>query len=98
MYIPGDEPKRTTRAPAKLNLYLNVGKRRGDGFHDLETVIVPIRIWDSLAFATNPPADDGAPGPIELSVRACGSVSRQPQLDAVPSGKDNLAYRALELL
>ena len=47
MYIPGDESKRTARAPAKLNLYLDVGERRGDGFHELETLIVPIRIWDS---------------------------------------------------
>jgi 4-diphosphocytidyl-2-C-methyl-D-erythritol kinase len=96
MYIPRDEPKRTARAPAKLNLYLNVGERRGDGFHELETVIVPIRIWDSLTFAARPPAAAGAPGPIEVTVRTCG-LAVHP-LDLVPSGKENLVYRALELL
>ena len=55
MYLRRDEPTRTARAPAKLNLYLEVGERRGDGFHELETLIVPIRIWDSLTLAASHP-------------------------------------------
>jgi 4-diphosphocytidyl-2-C-methyl-D-erythritol kinase len=98
MYIPGDEPKRTARAPAKLNLYLEVGERRGDGFHELETLIVPIRIWDSLTLATSPPPADGRPGRIDLAVRTGDCESQRPQLDATPSGKDNLVSRALQLL
>ena len=97
MYIPGDDTKRTARAPAKLNLYLDVGERRGDGFHELETLIVPIRIWDSLTLSTSPPTAEGRPGRIDLTVRAGGAASRQPQLDPVPTGKQNLVYLALEL-
>ncbi len=98
MYIPGDEPKRTARAPAKLNLYLDVGERRGDGFHELETLIVPIRIWDTLTLSASPPTADGRPGRIDLTVRAGGAAGRQPQVDPAPPGKQNLVYRALELL
>jgi 4-diphosphocytidyl-2-C-methyl-D-erythritol kinase len=98
MYIPGDEPKRTARAPAKLNLYLDVGERRGDGFHELETLIVPIRIWDTLTLSTSPPAADGRSGRIDLTVRTGGAASRQLQLNAVPNGTQNLVYRTLELL
>ena len=87
MYIPGDEPKRTARAPAKLNLYLDVGERRGDGFHELETLIVPIRIWDTLTLSASPPTADGRPGRIDLTVRAGGAAGRQPQVDPAPPGK-----------
>jgi 4-diphosphocytidyl-2-C-methyl-D-erythritol kinase len=98
MYIPGDEPKRTARAPAKLNLYLDVGERRDDGFHDLETLIVPIRIWDSLTLSPTRPATEGNAGPIELTVHGCGSGGGLSRIDAVPAGEHNLVYRALELL
>jgi 4-diphosphocytidyl-2-C-methyl-D-erythritol kinase len=35
-------------APAKINLYLHVTGRRTDGFHELETLMVPISLGDLL--------------------------------------------------
>ena len=39
--------------PAKLNLFLEVHGRRPDGFHELETVMVPVTIFDTLFFTPN---------------------------------------------
>ena len=35
-------------ARAKVNLFLRVLGRRSDGYHDLETLIVPIELADQL--------------------------------------------------
>src|SRR5690606_35560718 len=46
---------RPVAAPAKINLGLHVLRRRADGYHDVETVLLPIGWADRLAAA---PADD----------------------------------------
>jgi len=43
-------------APAKLNLFLHVLRRREDGYHDLQTVFQFVDLQDSLSFT---PRDDG---------------------------------------
>jgi 4-diphosphocytidyl-2-C-methyl-D-erythritol kinase len=35
-------------APAKVNLFLRVLRWRGDGFHEIETLMAPISLYDSL--------------------------------------------------
>ena len=42
--------KMLVRAPAKLNLYLRVLGRRADGYHDIQTIMQPIALYDELAF------------------------------------------------
>jgi len=58
-------------APAKLNLFLHVLGRRADGYHELQSVLVPIDLADTLDFELR---DDGA---IERS----GDLIGDPQLD-----------------
>jgi len=41
-------------APAKLNLHLNIGKRRSDGFHDIESLFLAIAYGDTLSFEILP--------------------------------------------
>lgn len=98
MYLRRDQLKRTARAPAKLNLYLEILGRRGDGFHELETLMVPIGLSDSLSFISTPIAADGQPGAIALDVRECYPVRTSQQPPAIPTGSENLVVRALELL
>lgn len=89
-------------APAKLNLYLEVTARRADGFHEIETLMAPISIYDTLYFA------EGPPGKIELTCGwSPGLESRdgwraldaqQPVFGRLPAVTDNLVWRAVELL
>jgi 4-diphosphocytidyl-2-C-methyl-D-erythritol kinase len=79
-------PSLLVQTPAKLNLFLNVLGRRQDGFHDLETLMVSIRLYDTIQF-------ESSPSEIEL---LCRSAPDSPQ--AIPSGEENLIVRAARLL
>jgi 4-diphosphocytidyl-2-C-methyl-D-erythritol kinase len=39
------------QSPCKVNLLLNILGKRADGFHELETVMHPVRVFDRLSFA-----------------------------------------------
>jgi 4-diphosphocytidyl-2-C-methyl-D-erythritol kinase len=71
------------RVPAKINLYLGVGARRPDGFHELVTVFQAVDLHDEVTVGD-------APG---LQVRMSGEGAGD-----LPTGPDNLAWRAAALL
>ncbi|TWU35831.1 4-diphosphocytidyl-2-C-methyl-D-erythritol kinase [Novipirellula aureliae] len=91
-----------TRPPAKLNLFLELLGKRDDGFHDIDTVMVPIDWCDHLSLERT--QSDS----IELSVRwmpsqeiiACQMgvtpESEQTEWLAIPADDRNLVFRALE--
>ena len=68
-------------APAKVNLSLRVLRRRDDGFHDIETLMAPISIFDTL----------------EIERRAGGGLQFTCSDAALPTGDENLAVRAARL-
>ena len=72
------------RAPAKVNLVLRVGPQRLDGFHDIESLLVPLDLCDEVWVTVRP----GAGGAV-----TCRCPGR-PDLD----GPANLAARAAETL
>jgi len=73
-------------APAKINLYLHILGRRPDGFHELETLMAPISLGDTLDIDLIPSGTVGD-GCIEFT---CSD----PALSDV---KDNLATKAARL-
>jgi len=84
-----------TLAPAKLNLYLEVLGPRADGFHPLETLMVPVRIYDQLFWQEGSPA--ASQECLTLRVRSLlPEVSDTDQL--LGDGSDNLVLRAARLL
>ncbi len=90
--------KRSTRAPAKLNLFLDVLGRRGDGFHDLETLMVPVRLADQVSLTPiQPHSLASSPGEIHLKVQAAWPAASASALPVVPTEDDNLIVKALKL-
>jgi 4-diphosphocytidyl-2-C-methyl-D-erythritol kinase len=79
-------------APAKLNLYLDVLGRRADGFHELETLLAPIRLYDRLNWSPR-----GVNGSSEFSF-AYDSASPARLTELAPADERNLAWRAVDLI
>jgi 4-diphosphocytidyl-2-C-methyl-D-erythritol kinase len=69
------------RAPAKINLSFKILRRRADGFHDIETTMAPVSLFDSVTVSRS--AKHG----IEFS---CDDPS-------LPTGDDNLVVKAARL-
>ena len=70
-------------AHAKLNVFLRVLGRRDDGYHDVETLLLPISLADDV---TVEPADE-----LTLSLEG-------PAAEGVPADDTNLALRAARAL
>jgi 4-diphosphocytidyl-2-C-methyl-D-erythritol kinase len=72
-------------APAKLNLSLSIVGHRADGYHLLDSIVVPIALFDEIVIRIAP----GAAPAVSL---------RCDPPDAAPPGQRNLAVQAAELL
>ncbi|HUR55414.1 MAG TPA: 4-(cytidine 5'-diphospho)-2-C-methyl-D-erythritol kinase [Gemmataceae bacterium] len=69
-------------APAKLNLFLEVLGKRPDGYHALETLMVAVDLFDTL----------------ELRPRPDGAIVLECDSPGLPTGPENLVYKAAERL
>ena len=93
-------------SPAKINLFLEVIARRADGFHEIETLMGAVTIFDTLEFI---PRDDGE---LRLTCRWAGGIrargsrpvktparlSCHQPLGDLPEGDQNIVYRAVSSL
>jgi 4-diphosphocytidyl-2-C-methyl-D-erythritol kinase len=69
-------------APAKINLYLHILGRRADGFHELETLMAPISLGDTLE--------------IDL-ISGEGNIEFTCSDPTLADAKDNLATKAARI-
>jgi 4-diphosphocytidyl-2-C-methyl-D-erythritol kinase len=77
-------------APAKINLYLRIVGRRPDGYHLLDSMMVPISLYDDIHITVARGERHGASPGAALVVR-CDDPT-------VPDGETNLAYKAAALV
>jgi 4-diphosphocytidyl-2-C-methyl-D-erythritol kinase len=70
------------RAPAKVNLFLEVLNKRPDGYHEVATLMVAVSLYDTLVFKED----------------HSGNVACQCNHPSLSTGPDNLVVRAAELL
>jgi 4-diphosphocytidyl-2-C-methyl-D-erythritol kinase len=76
------------KAPAKVNLYLDILGSRKDGYHRIETLFQAISLYDDLRIETAP---DGAP----LSLKVLNSEGK-PMGEACPADGRNIVWKAAE--
>ncbi|TWT76589.1 4-diphosphocytidyl-2-C-methyl-D-erythritol kinase [Planctomycetes bacterium CA13] len=92
----------TSRPPAKLNLFLELLGKRDDGFHEIDTIMLPIDWCDEMRLARTEASD------ISLSIGwlpslevVAAELGVDPNSDdgknllAIPSDEKNLVVRAL---
>ena len=87
-------PMLCLRAPAKLNLFLDILGKRADGYHEIVTVMVALSLHDTLRFT------EESSGEIRLRVHHAARSSRAGAEAGgeVPKGRDNLVVQAAELV
>jgi 4-diphosphocytidyl-2-C-methyl-D-erythritol kinase len=89
--------------PAKLNLFLEVLARRDDGFHEIQSLIVPINLFDRLSFR------EDSRGQLNLNCQWARGLEKRGRMrtstqsplrewETLPEGNDNIAVRAVDLL
>jgi 4-diphosphocytidyl-2-C-methyl-D-erythritol kinase len=78
------------RAPAKINLRLQVIGKRADGYHLLDTLLLPVSLYDEIEISKVRPIG-GKTAPNNPLTVTCNDP-------LVPRGKKNLAYKAALLI
>ena len=73
------------RAPAKVNLHLEVLRQRHDGFHEIETILQTVALFDELRVTLVEQYQGGEPD-IEMTVDGGGGK--------VPADETNLCWKA----
>lgn len=74
-------------APAKVNLFFEILGKRPDGYHDVETLVAPISLYDRLEFSFEPTEEEDS---ISLE---CLDEEGNPGVD-LPNDASNLIVKA----
>jgi 4-diphosphocytidyl-2-C-methyl-D-erythritol kinase len=84
---------RVVEASAKLNLFLRVLGRRPDGYHDIETLVLPLTLADTIQIHAYADPTDFRTLSLSLEVIGEPSLARR-----VPRDESNLVLRAAAAL
>jgi hypothetical protein len=80
------------RAPAKLNLTLEVLGRRADGYHEVASIMHTLSLCDTLTLELPPPDQlDPAKG----EIRVVEASDSPPLCEAIPTDSRNLVWQAV---
>lgn len=76
--------------PAKLNLFFELLRKREDGYHEIESLMVPISLYDTLVLEQ----DKASSVPLSLECQTFAPNSRPDE--NIPTDERNLVWRAVE--
>lgn len=75
---------KSINSPAKINLYLSIGDKRPDGYHEIQTIMQQIDLCDTITiYLTNDSLDN--------------NISIKCNHPDVPTDEKNLCYKAVSL-
>ena len=77
-------------SPAKINLYLRIIGKRPDGYHDLETVMLPLDFGDTMTFEARPAGIELTCDDPRLPTDDSNLVVRAAKLLGVPGARISL--------
>ena len=80
------------RAPAKLNLTLEVLGRRADGYHEVASIMHTLSLCDTLTLELPPPE---LLNPAHGEIRVVEASDSPPLRDAIPTDSRNLVWQAV---
>ncbi|MBZ0203004.1 MAG: 4-(cytidine 5'-diphospho)-2-C-methyl-D-erythritol kinase [Ignavibacteria bacterium] len=79
--------KYNVRSRAKINIGLRVLTKRADGYHNIETIFYPVKLYDNVQVKIERLPENA--GENEINVKTTGKLKI--------SGKNNICYKAVEL-
>ncbi|MFZ4591057.1 MAG: 4-(cytidine 5'-diphospho)-2-C-methyl-D-erythritol kinase [Ignavibacteria bacterium] len=71
-------------APAKINIGLRILNKREDGFHNIETIFYPVKLFDAINIHINKSATD------------TNSIIVKTEKQTVPLSRNNTCFKAVE--
>jgi len=80
--------------PAKINLFFEVFRKRADGFHEIETVMCPVSLYDTLILKRQP---DGRQT-LACRVLPSAAGTNVTAGESLPADDNNLVMRTVRLL
>jgi 4-diphosphocytidyl-2-C-methyl-D-erythritol kinase len=92
MYVRQIGHRFVVHAPAKVNLSLEVLSKRADGFHEIETLMAGVGVFDTLEFE---PLEDAE---LSLTTRWGAGQRAQGSPGDLPAEQDNIVWRAVDRL
>ena len=90
--LQDDGKKLVVWAPAKVNLFFEIHHLRRDGYHDIETLVAPVSLFDRIEFAE---CDSLCGGTRNFVVECCDENGSS--YTRIPSDSSNLIFRAYEV-
>lgn len=82
----------TLRAPAKINLFLDILGKRPDGYHELRSLVAPVSVYDRIILKKT------FDGIIQIQTMRKIRFPGIPWLFSIENGLDNLAAKAAAAL
>lgn len=80
------------KAPAKINLWLDIKSRRDDGYHDIESVMQTVTLFDELTLERH----ETDPGGQQSRRRNFRHIGISCSVDELACDESNLCYRAAQ--